>query len=109
MKPERGGNTNSGERPGGERQLPADQKRRARAQFERDHQRKQQSRDMVGGHMIEERLRAGDLGGSGENEERRQQTAADKDRDGGWHGMSPLFVMIGCADRRCGLQKQQDG
>jgi hypothetical protein len=42
MKHERGGDTKGGQSPGGERQLPANQKRRVRAKFQRDHQRQQQ-------------------------------------------------------------------
>jgi hypothetical protein len=39
---------------------------------------------MVSSHVIEERPGAGDLGGAGETEQRRQQAAADNDCDGGY-------------------------
>jgi hypothetical protein len=42
---------------------------------------------MVSRHVIEERLRAGDLGGTGQNEQQREQRAADNRDDGKRHGM----------------------
>jgi len=79
LKHEGGSETKQGQRTCGERKPPAKQEGRARAQFQQNDQRKQNARHMVSGHMIQERLRAGDLRGA-------CQPAADNRNDSDGHG-----------------------
>src|SRR5229473_7388941 len=68
MKAEGGGKAEQGQGCGRVGQLPAEQNGNAGAELERDHQRQQETRNMVHGHMIEERLRAGDFRCARKNE-----------------------------------------
>ena len=92
MKAERGGEAEQGQRAGRVGQLPAKQHGNAGAELQRDHQRQQQARDMVGSHVIEERLRARDFRDPCKYEQQRQQRAAGNRDGGGRHGVLPYVI-----------------
>ncbi len=96
MKHKGGSDTKQGERACGERKPPAHQEGRARAQFQQNDQRKQYAWNMVRGHMIQERLRAGDLRHTSENEQQRKKAPADNRNDSDGHGvlLCPLPNML---------------
>src|SRR5258708_11144038 len=87
MKHKGGRDREQRQRPRGCRKLPADQQRRARAQFQHNDQRQQHAWNMVRGHMVQERLRPGDLCRARQNEQQRQKGAADNRDDSDGHGV----------------------